>query len=70
MFKIESNTAKQEDEQQDSVDEENEAEIKGYFTTESLNAETEEDKDLNRLYFNKKKYPHLASFIRKYRTTP
>ena len=44
LFKIESNTATQDDEQQDSIDEEFEAETKGFFATENLNAETEEDK--------------------------
>ena len=43
MFKIESNTATQEDEQQDSIDEEIEAEIKGFFAIENLNAENKED---------------------------
>ena len=40
-FKIELNTATQEDEQQDSIDEEIEAEVMGFFAIESLNAETE-----------------------------
>ena len=40
---MESNTATQVDKQQDSIDEEIQAEIKGFFTTENLNAETEED---------------------------
>ena len=47
MFKIDSNTATQEDEQQDSIDKEIEAEIKGFFATESLNAETKVEKVLN-----------------------
>ena len=67
LFSVESNTATQEDEQPDSIDEENEAEEKGFFTTENLNAETEEDKVLNWWNFNKTKHPHLASFVRKYR---
>ena len=47
LFKIKPNTASQEDEQQDSIDEEIEAEIKGFFATENLNAESEEDELLN-----------------------
>ena len=35
LFKIESNTATQEEKQQDFIDEEIEAEIKGIFTTEN-----------------------------------
>ena len=35
---MESNTTTQEDVQQDSIDEEIEAEIKGFFATENLNA--------------------------------
>ena len=66
MFKVEPNTATQEDEQQGSFDQEIEAEIKGFFATENLNAETEEDKVLNWLNFDQTKYPHLASFARKY----
>ena len=65
MFKIKSNTATQEDEQQDPIDEEIEAEIKGFFSIEHLNVETDKDKILNWLNLNKKKYPHLASFARK-----
>ena len=56
MFKIEPNTATQEDEQKDSFYEEIEAEIKGFFATENLNAETEEDKVLNWWNLNKTKY--------------
>ena len=52
LFEIESNTATQEDEQQDYIDEEVEAEIKGFSTTENFNAETEEDKVLNWWNFN------------------
>ena len=44
MFKKETNTAIQEDEQQNSIDEENEAEVKSFLATENLSAETEEDK--------------------------
>ena len=47
MIEIESNTATQEDEQQSSIDEGIEAEIKSFFATENLNAETEEDNVLN-----------------------
>ena len=36
LFKIELNTAIQEDEQQDSIDEEIEVKIKGFFATENL----------------------------------
>ena len=39
LFKIESKTATQEDKQQDSIDKEIEAEIKGLVATENLNAE-------------------------------
>ena len=70
MFKIESNTAIQEDEQQNYIDKEIEAEIKDFFTTENLNAETEEVKVLNWWNFNKTKYPHLASFAWKYSPAP
>ena len=42
LFDIESNTAIQENEQQDSTDENIEAEIKGFFATKNFNAETEE----------------------------
>ena len=55
LFKIESNTATQEGEQQISIDEELEAEIKGCFATKNLNAETEEEKVLNWWNFNKTK---------------
>ena len=41
------NTATQEDEQQDFIDEEIEAEIKGFLAKKNLNAETKEDKVLN-----------------------
>ena len=44
LFKKETNTAIQEDEQQNSIDEENEAEVKSFLATENLSAETEEDK--------------------------
>ena len=47
LFKIESRTVTQEDEQQDSIGEEIETEIKDFFATENLNAETEENKVLN-----------------------
>ena len=40
-FKVELNTATQEDEQQDSIDEKIKAVIKGFFAIEILNAETE-----------------------------
>ena len=70
LFKIESNTATQWVEQHDSINEEIEAEIKGFFDTKSSNAETEEDKVLNRLNFNKTKYPDLASFANKYFAAP
>ena len=66
LFKIESKTATQEDEQQDSIYEEIEAEIKGFFATENLSAETEKDKVLNWWNLKKTKYPHHASFVRKY----
>ena len=66
LFEKESNTATQEDEQQDSLDEEIEAEIKGFYATENLNEVTEEDKVLNMWNLNKTKYPHLASFAKKY----
>ena len=46
LFKTDSKTATQDDEQQDSIDEETEAEIKGFFAKENLNAETK-DKVLN-----------------------
>ena len=52
MFKIDSITATQKEEQQDSIDIEIEAEI---FARESLNAETKEDKVLNWLNLNKSK---------------
>ena len=58
LFKIELNTATQEDEQKNSIDEEIEAQIKVFFKTESLNVETEEDKVLNWWNFNKTKYPY------------
>ena len=41
LFKMESNTATQEDKQQDSIDEEIIAEKKGFFSIENLNAKTE-----------------------------
>ena len=47
LFKIESRTVTQEDEQQDSIGEEIETEIKDFFATENLNAETEENQVLN-----------------------
>ena len=40
-FKIELNTATQEDEQHDSINEQIEAEIKGFFALKNLNAEPE-----------------------------
>jgi len=40
-FKVELNTATQEDEQQDSIDEKIKAVIKGFFAIEIFNAETE-----------------------------
>ena len=40
-FKIELNTNTQEDEQHDSIYEDTEAEIKGFFALENLNAKTE-----------------------------
>ena len=55
MYKVELNTATQEDEQQNSIDEEIEAEIKSFLATENLSAETEEDKGET-----------LTSFARKY----
>ena len=70
MFKIDSNTATQEDEQQDSIDKEIEAEIKGFFATENLNAEKKEDKVFNWWNLNKSKYPHVASIARKYLAVP
>ena len=69
MFKIDLNTVTREDEQQESIAEEIEAEIKGFFATESLYAETKEGKVLNCWNFNKSKHPHLASFVRKYLAT-
>ena len=42
LFKVEANTATQEDEQQDSFDQEIETEIKVFFATENLNAETKD----------------------------
>ena len=47
LFKIESYIDTQEDKKHDSIGEEIEAEIKGFFATENLNAETEENKVLN-----------------------
>ena len=41
LFKIESNTATQKDQQHDSIDEEIKADINGFLSTEYLNAETE-----------------------------
>ena len=40
LLRMESNTATQEDEQQDSINEEIEAEIKRFYATEYLNEET------------------------------
>ena len=70
LFEIESNTATQEDEQQDYIDEEVEAEIKGFSTTENFNAETEEAKVLFWLNLDKTKFPHLATFTGKYLSAP
>ena len=70
LLKTETNTATQEDEQQDSTDEEIQAEIKGFFSTENLDKVTKEDKVLNWWNLNKTKYPHLASFARKYLAAP
>ena len=66
LFNIESNIVSQEDEQQDFVDNEIVAEIKGFFATENLNAETEKDKVLNWCNLKKTKNPHLVSYSRKY----
>ena len=44
----------------DSIDEEIEAEIKGFFAAENMNVETKEDKGLDWWNFNKSKYPLLA----------
>ena len=66
MFKTESFTAAiQENKRQDSIDEEIKAEIKGFFTTE-----TEEANVLNWLNLNKTKYQNLAIFARKYLSAP
>ena len=70
LFKIDSKIATQDDEQQDSIDEEIETEIKGFFATENLNAETKEEKVLNYWNLNGSKYPHLASFAREYFAVP
>ena len=59
------NTATKEDEQQDSIHEEIEAELKRFFAIENLNIEIEEDKVLNWLNSNNSNYQHLASFARK-----
>ena len=67
LFKTESYTATQENEQQGSI----EAEIKVFFRyTKKLNAETEESKVLNWRKLNKIKHTHLASFTRKYFSAP
>ena len=50
----------------DSIDEEIEAEIKGFISTKNLNAETEENKIINWWNLNNTKYQHFASFARKY----
>ena len=44
LFKIELNKGTQKDEKHDSIDEKIEADIKGFFVTENLNAETEKKK--------------------------
>ena len=65
MFKIDSNAATQKNEQQDSIDETIKAEIKGFFATEKLKAESKEDKVLNWWNLNKSKYLELASYAKK-----
>ena len=65
MIKIDSNTAKQEDEQQVSINEKIKAEIKVFFfATENLKAETKEDKVINWWNLNKSKYLDFASFAK------
>ena len=62
MFRKDSNTTTQKDEQQNCINEEIKAEIKGFFATDNLNTETKEV--LNWFNFKNSKYPHLASFAR------
>ena len=61
LFEIESNTITQKYEQQDSIDEEIEAEIKSFFATENLYAETEKDKVLKWLDLNKQNIHFLPA---------
>ena len=70
LFKAESNTTTELNVQQHLINAEIKAEIKGFFATENLTAETEEGKVLNCRNLNKTKYPHLASFARKYFSAP
>ena len=62
MFKIKLKIAKQEDEQQNFIDEEIVSVIKGFFfATESLSAETEENKVLNCKTLTRKSYQILPA---------
>ena len=63
-------TATQINEQQHLINKEFKAEIKGFFATDCLKVEAEEAKVLNWSNLNKTKYPNIASFARKYLSTP
>ena len=63
FFKTKSNTATQEKQLKDSIDKEVEAEIKGFFATENLNAETEDAKVLNWWNLNKTSSCQLCNEI-------
>ena len=65
---LKQNQTQLQNEQQDSIDEKIDAEIKGLLPTENLNAETEEAKVLN--WGEQNKVPIYSRFARKYLSAP
>ena len=70
LLKTDSKTATQDDKQQDSIDEVIEAIIKGFFATESLNAETKEDKSLKLVELEEVKIPISCKLCKKFFAAP
>ena len=70
MFQTETESTTQENEQQDSVNVEIEAEIKGFFAEANLHKQIEEAKMLTGWNLNKTTYLHLTSFSGKYLSAP
>ena len=70
-FKSETSADTHESEQQDSVDQEIETEIKAFLAENNLPAEeVKEAEVLSWWNSNKKKYTHLARFARRYLSAP